>query len=255
MSRVVCVANWKMNKTNADAAAFVERFMQLAPSIPQSVELVLCPPFTALHTVASSLDAAQGPGGRVKLGAQNMHWEPSGAFTGEISASMLLEIGVQYVILGHSERRQYFGETDETVRLKTAAALANGLTPIVAVGESLALRHEGRTTNFVCAQTLGALSDLTPDRVAKIILAYEPIWAIGTGENCDPGTANEVMYEIRNCIDGLQDVPILYGGSVKAENIAKYTALPDINGGLVGGASLDPETFAALATAAAPSTG
>ena len=251
MKSLVCVANWKMNKTNADAAAFVERFMQLVPSIPQNVELVICPPFTALHTVASSLDAAQGPGGRVKLGAQNMHWEPSGAFTGEVSASMLLEIGVQYVILGHSERRQYFGETDETVRFKTAAALANGLTPIVAVGESLMLRQEGRTQGYVCAQTLGALSDLPPDQVAKIILAYEPIWAIGTGENCDAGTANEVMYEIRNCVDGLQNVPILYGGSVRADNIGKYTALPDIDGGLVGGASLDPETFAALATAAA----
>lgn len=251
MRKRVCVANWKMNKTNAEAAAFVERFMQLAPSIPDSVDLVICPPFTALHTVAASLSAAQGPDGRVKLGAQNMHWESSGAFTGEISAPMLLEIGVQYVILGHSERRQYFCETDETVRLKTAAALSTGLTPIVAVGESLELRRQGRTQSHVCAQTLGALAGLEPEQLTKLVIAYEPIWAIGTGQNCDPADANDVMREIRGCMDALQNVPILYGGSVKPDNIAKYTALSDIDGGLVGGASLDAEGFAALAAAAA----
>lgn len=251
MRKRVCVANWKMHKTNAQAASFVERFMQLVPSVPDSVELVICPPFTALHTVAASLSAAQGPNGRVKLGAQNMHWEASGAFTGEISAAMLLEIGVQYVILGHSERRQYFCETDETVRLKTAAALSSGLTPIVAVGESLELRHEGRTHSHVCAQTLGALAGLEPDQVAKLVIAYEPIWAIGTGQNCDPAEANAVMREIRGCVEPLQRVPILYGGSVKPDNIANYTALSDIDGGLVGGASLDAEGFAALAAAAA----
>ncbi len=238
-----------MNKTNADAAAFVERFMQLAGSIPDDVELVLCPPFTALHTVAASLDAAQGPGGRVRLGAQNMHWLPSGAFTGEISAPMLLEIGVQYVILGHSERRMYFGETDETVRLKTAAALQNGLIPIVAVGESLELRQDGKTELHVTAQTRAALGGLAPEDVRKIIVAYEPIWAIGTGHNCDPAGANEVMRAIRGSVDGLQEVPILYGGSVKPDNIAAYTALDEIDGGLVGGASLDAESFAALASA------
>jgi triosephosphate isomerase (TIM) len=251
MRRRVCVANWKMNKTNAEAAAFVERFMQLVPSIPQNVELILCPPFTALQTVAASLSAAQGTDGRVKLGAQNMHWEPSGAYTGEISAPMLLEIGVRYVILGHSERRQYFGETDETVRLKTAAALEHGLTPIVAVGESLDLRRQGRTQSHVCAQTLGALAGLDPGAVRKTILAYEPIWAIGTGQNCDARGASDVMQEIRGCVDGLQDVPILYGGSVKPDNIAQYTAFPGIDGALVGGASLDPEGFAKLCTGAA----
>ena len=252
MRPTVCVANWKMNKTNAEAAAFVERFLQLVPSIPQDVELVICPPFTALQTVAASLNAGLGGDGRVKLGAQNMHWEPSGAFTGEISAPMLREIGVEYVILGHSERRQYFGETDETVRLKTVAALANGLTPIVAVGESLDIRRQGETQSHVCAQTLGALAGLQPDDVRKLVIAYEPIWAIGTGQNCDPADANEVMQQIRGCMDGLQDVPILYGGSVKADNIGKYTALSDIDGGLVGGASLDADGFAALARNAAP---
>lgn len=245
----VCVANWKMNKTNAEAAAFVERFTQLVDSIPGDVLLVLCPPYTALQTVAASLNAAQGPDGRIKLGAQNMHWEPSGAFTGEISAPMLREVGVQYVILGHSERRQYFGETDETVRLKTAAALAHALTPIVAVGESLELRQDGRTEEHVLAQTRAALAGLSPDDVRNVILAYEPIWAIGTGENCDPSSANDVMRGMRECVDGLQDVPILYGGSVKPDNIASYTAQADIDGGLVGGASLDPDAFAKLAAA------
>jgi triosephosphate isomerase len=240
-----------MNKTNAEAAAFVERFMELVPSIPETVEIVICPPFTALHTVAASLHSAQGPDGRVKLGAQNMHWEPSGAFTGEISAPMLLEIGVQYVILGHSERRQYFGETDEMVRLKTKAALENGLTPIVAVGESLELRREGRAVEHVLAQTRAALSGLQPDEVRKVIMAYEPVWAIGTGQNCDCNDAEAIMRDIRACVDGLQGVPILYGGSVKADNVSSYSEQPDIEGGLVGGASLDPDQLASIAIAAA----
>lgn len=240
-----------MHKTNAEAAAFVERFMQRAAAIPQNVDVVICPPFTALHTVAASLDAAQGKDGRVKLGAQNMHWLPAGAFTGEISAAMLLEIGVRYVIVGHSERRQYFAETDETVRLKTAAALENGLTPIVAVGESLEVREAGRAREHVTAQTQAALQGLQAEDVAKIAVAYEPIWAIGTGRNCDPNDAGEIMQAIRGCVAGLEEVPILYGGSVKPENIASYTAQPEIDGGLVGGASLDPEAFASLATEAA----
>lgn len=239
-----------MHKTNAEAAAFVERFMQRASAIPENVEVVICPPFTALHTVAASLDAAQGKNGRVKLGAQNMHWQPSGAFTGEISAAMLLEIGVRYVIVGHSERRQYFGETDETVRLKTAAALENGLTPIVAVGESLEVRQAGKAREHVTAQTQAALQGLSDEQIAKVVLAYEPIWAIGTGHNCDPNDANEIMQAIRSCSGALQDVQILYGGSVKPENIASYTAQSEIDGGLVGGASLDPDSFASLATEA-----
>jgi triosephosphate isomerase len=240
-----------MHKTNAEAAAYVERFAERASAIPDTVDLVLCPPFTALHTVAASLSAAQGPQGRIKLGAQNMHWEQKGAFTGEISAPMLLEIGVQYVILGHSERRQFFRETDETVRLKTFAALAAGLTPIVAVGESLALRRDGKTLEHVLFQVRAALEGLRTDELRKVVIAYEPIWAIGTGENCDAADANKVMHAIRGCMSGLEVVPILYGGSVKPENIASYTALPDIDGGLVGGASLDPDAFAALAAGAA----
>jgi len=247
----LCAANWKMHKTGDEATAFVERFMQRVDSIPRSVDVVLCPPFTALHDVRGALAGAQGEDGRVKLGAQNMHWEAGGAFTGEISAPMLRSLGVQYVIVGHSERRQYFGETDEMVALKTAAALRSGIVPIVAVGESLATRRAGGALDHVLSQVRAALGGLQPDELRRVSIAYEPIWAIGTGQNCDPNDANEIMSAIRSCLPGLENVPILYGGSVKPGNIAAYTAQPDVDGGLVGGASLDPDGFAALAAAAA----
>lgn len=242
----ICAGNWKMFKTTGEARAFVERFLELVPQIPESVELLLCPPFTALQTVR---DALRG-NARVKLGAQNMHWAPSGAYTGEISAGMLLDLGVEYVILGHSERRQYFGETDEDVRRKTEAALENGLTPIVAVGETLETRRAGGAVEYVVAQTQAALTGFAREAASKIVMAYEPIWAIGTGENCGAVDANEIMQSMRGAVDGLQNVPILYGGSVKPDNIALYAAQPDIDGGLVGGASLDPDSFASLAKGA-----
>lgn len=245
--RRICAGNWKMNKTASEARAYAERFVDLAQSIPQHVELVLCPPFTALQAVRDTLQGNT----RIKLGAQNMFWEAGGAFTGEISAPMLLDLGVEYVILGHSERRQYFGETNEDVRRKTAAALQSGLTPIVAVGESLAIRRSGEAENHVIAQTLAAFEGLETSALGKVVIAYEPLWAIGTGENCDANDANSIMRAIRACRDGLQDVPILYGGSVKPDNIAQYVAQSDIDGGLVGGASLDPEIFATLAIGAA----
>ena len=240
-----------MFKTTAEASAYIERFVDLAASVPQNVDLVLCPPFTALGAVRDALRATQGNDGRIKLGAQNMHWEAEGAFTGEISAPMLLDFGVRYVILGHSERRQYFGETDEYVRRKTVAALRAGLTPIVAVGESLELREAGKTQTHVVGQVTAALAGLSIEELSGVVIAYEPIWAIGTGKNCDPKDANAVMRAIRGCMPGLEDVPILYGGSVKPENIAQYTAQPDIDGGLVGGASLSPDGFATLAKEAA----
>jgi triosephosphate isomerase len=236
-----------MHKTTGEARAYVERFVQLASSIPGHVELVICPTYTALQTAR---DALQG-NNRVKLGAQNVHWENSGAFTGAVSAPMLTDLQVQYVIVGHSECRQYFSENDANIARKTAAALRNGLTPIVAVGESLDIRRAGNAEAHVVAQTLAALADLDSEEVRRVVLAYEPIWAIGTGENCDPNDANNIMQAMRRCKDGLQDVPILYGGSVKPENIAQYVAQSDIDGGLVGGASLDPETFAKLALGAA----
>lgn len=251
MRKRICAGNWKMFKTTGEARAYVERFLELVPEIPESVEVVLCPPFTALQSVRDALRAAKPGAGRIKLGAQNMHWAASGAYTGEISAPMLLDLGVEYVILGHSERRQHFGETDEYVRRKTEAALEHGLTPIVAVGESLEVRRPGRAREHVVAQTRAALAGLAPDAVRKVVLAYEPIWAIGTGENCDALDANEIMHAMRESVEGLEEVPILYGGSVKPENIALYVAQPDIDGGLVGGASLDPDSFATLAKGAA----
>ena len=244
--RRICAGNWKMFKTASEARAYGERFAELASSIPGHVELVLCPPFTALQALRDALD-----GTRVKLGAQNMYWESSGAFTGEISAPMLVDLGVQYVILGHSERRQYFGETDEDVRRKTAAALQAGLTPIVAVGESLQIRDDGNAASHVVAQTRAALSGLDAVSIAKVVMAYEPVWAIGTGRNCDAADANTIMHAIRAAVDGLATVPILYGGSVKPENVAQYASQQDIDGGLVGGASLDPDSFARLAQGAA----
>jgi triosephosphate isomerase len=247
MRRLICAGNWKMHKTAHEAGDFVAAFLPLVARIPDRVEVVLCPPFTAIAAVARAL----GDKSRVQLGAQDMHWERSGAFTGAISGEMLRDLGVMYVIVGHSERREYFGETDETVRLKTAAALQNDLTPIVAVGETLATRDAGSTREHVIAQTRAALQGLDADAIARVVMAYEPVWAIGTGRNCDAAEANEVMGAMRASVKGLQDVPILYGGSVKAENIAEYTAQVNIDGGLVGGASLDPAVFAALCAAAA----
>lgn len=230
-----------MHKTGREAAAFVDAFLPLAGAVPGRVEIVLCPPFTALAAVSPKLD-----GSRVRLGAQDVHWEESGAFTGAISAPMLRECAVRYVIVGHSERREYFGDTDLTVRLKTAAALAGGLTPIVAVGETIDLRDAGKTLSHVTLQTRAALEGLSQADLARVVLAYEPIWAIGTGRSCDPAEANAVMGAMRACVPGLHDTPILYGGSVKPENIAAYTSQPEIDGGLVGGASLDAASFAAL---------
>lgn len=239
----VCAGNWKMFKTASEARAYFETFIRIAPSVPGDVDLILCPPFTDLQSSREMLVSQN----RVKLGAQNMYWEAQGAFTGEISAAMLSDLGVSHVILGHSERRQYFGETDENVRRKTAAALAAGITPIVAVGETLEIRERGEHIAHTLAQTRAAFDGLSSADVARCIVAYEPVWAIGTGKNCDASDANEMMRAIRGCVDGLQDVPILYGGSVKPENIALYAAQSDIDGALVGGASLDPAGFAALA--------
>lgn len=242
MKRLVCAGNWKMNKTAREAVDFFARFASHVASIPKDVDVVLCPPFTAL----SALSQTMGDEARIFLGAQDVHWDRSGAFTGAISAPMLREFGVRYVIVGHSERRRYFGDTDETVRLKTAAALDENLIPIVAVGETLAIREAEKTEDHVLAQTRAALDGLDPAAVARVILAYEPVWAIGTGRNCDPRAANSVMAKMRAAVQGLHDVPILYGGSVTAKNIGEYTGQPDIDGALVGGASLDPDEFANL---------
>ena len=230
-----------MHKTAAETRAFIAAFLPQLEGIDPAIEIVIAPPFTALATAHESLAVS-----RVALGAQNVHWEAKGAYTGEISISMLQEHGVQYVIVGHSERREYFYELDRTVNLKVKALLAAGLTPILAVGETLEERVDGRTDERVVSQTREALSGVPDGDVAKIVVAYEPIWAIGTGHNCDAEEANRVMGEIRHCVPALATVSILYGGSMKPENCAHYMAQEHINGGLVGGASLDPSSFATL---------
>lgn len=199
--------------------------------------MVLCAPFTALAVLSKTLH-----GGRIRLGAQNVHWEKSGAYTGEISADMLTEIGVHYVVIGHSERRQYFGETDETVNLRVISAQKQGLIPIICVGESKAQRDAGETEKVIIKQIQGGLVNVDQK---NLVIAYEPIWAIGTGETCESEEANRVIGLIRQQLDN-PEVTIQYGGSVKPDNIDEIMAQSQINGVLVGGASLDPAVFARI---------
>ena len=245
MRRIVA-GNWKMHKTAAQTRAFLQAFLPRAAQIPDRVEIVIAPPFTAIPAAHEIL--RDHP--RVSLGAQNVHWELHGPFTGEIAVPMLREFDVRYTIVGHSERRLYFNETDRTVNLKVKTLLKHDITPIVAVGETSEERAAGETDRRVVAQTTAALDGLEAADVQRVVLAYEPIWAIGTGANCEPVEANRVMGVIRSSVSGLDDVPILYGGSVKPENAAAYALQPNINGGLVGGASLDAEGFATLIVAA-----
>lgn len=235
------VANWKMHHTIAQSDAFFDAFFALADTLPSDVEVAIAPPFTDLPRASERLR-----GTRVALAAQNVHWDAQGAFTGEISAPMLLELGVAYAIVGHSERRAYFGETDETVRKRVGAALQAGIAPIVCVGESLAERNAGSAYACVARQTRAALADLPDEAIAKVAMAYEPIWAVGTGKNCDPLEAEATMRVIRESVPALASARMLYGGSVKPENVASYSAQRDVNGGLIGGASLDAATFADL---------
>jgi triosephosphate isomerase (TIM) len=230
-----------MHKTATETAAFFDAFLPRVPTLPKSVEIVVAPPFTSIPFSSLRLSAT-----RVLLGAQTMHWELQGAFTGEISAPMLRDLGVTHVILGHSERRQYFNETDRSVNLKVRTALDQGLVPIVAVGETSDERKRGETDDRVVAQTRAALQNTSRTALPNIIIAYEPIWAIGTGESCDPAEADRVMATIRCSVEGLEQTPILYGGSMNAGNVASYMARPNVNGGLVGGASLDAAGFATL---------
>jgi triosephosphate isomerase (TIM) len=246
MRRIV-VANWKMHKTAAETDAFLAAFLPRVHALPPSVEIVICPPFTSIPAASARLRET-----RVALGAQTMHWELSGAFTGEISAPMLREFDVRYVILGHSERRAYCNETDRTVNAKLKTALATGLTPIVAVGETGAQHDAGLTDDVVITQMRDAFSGVARSELSKVVIAYEPVWAIGTGKNCAGSDADRVMATMRGCVGGLDETPILYGGSVKPANVAEYLERPNINGALVGGASLDPESFAAMIENAAP---
>jgi triosephosphate isomerase len=240
-------ANWKMNKTVAEAAEFVDALLPRIAATQHDV--VICPPFTALAEVVQ-----RRYGTAVKVAAQNMHEEDSGAFTGEISAPMLVELDVEAVILGHSERRQYFGETDEALARKLPAALAAGLEPILCVGESEAA-HDAEETEAVLERQLQAdLADLDSGQIGEIVVAYEPIWAIGTGRTATPEQAQEACAYIRDVLRlrgaAADEVRILYGGSVKPANAAELLALPDVDGALVGGAALDAEDFAAIVEAA-----
>ncbi len=243
-----------MYKTVAEAVNFVVVFKEKTAGQTQ-VEMVLCPPFTALTAVAEQLT-----GSDIALGAQDCYWETEGAYTGEIAPGMLKEIGCRYVILGHSERRQYFGETDEKVNKKVRAALAGGLTPIVCVGELLEEREAGRTEEVVGRQVNGALAGLSAAEAAGLVVAYEPVWAIGTGRTASAGDAQAVNGYIRGILRRLfgdnvaEAVRIQYGGSVKPGNAAELMAQPDIDGALVGGASLDAGSFALIVHNSAPAS-
>jgi len=238
------VGNWKMHKTVAETRAFFAALRE-RPLPLDDVDAVVCPPFTALFAAREELR-----GSRIGLGAQNVGWADRGAFTGEISPVMLAELGVTWVVVGHSERRALFGELDERVNEKVRAALAHGITPIVAVGETADEHAAGRARDKVCEQVAAAFAGIAPADAARCVVAYEPIWAIGTGHADTPESANDVMGAIRGAAPGLADVRVLYGGSVKPENLAAFVAQPNIDGGLVGGASLEPASFAALLEAA-----
>jgi len=235
--KIVIAGNWKMFKTQVESQEFLKGFLPTLEDTPQDREVVLCVPFTDLNLLSKSLH-----GSRVQLGAQNVHWEDSGPYTGEISGPMLQEIGVRYVIVGHSERRQYFGETDETVNLRLKAAQRNGLTPILCVGETKQQRDAGETKSLIISQLE---TDLVNIDQGNLVIAYEPIWAIGTGDTCEASEANRVIGVIRKQLKN-PDVPIQYGGSVKPNNIDEIMAQPEIDGVLVGGASLEPASFARI---------
>ncbi|AEF93031.1 triosephosphate isomerase [Desulfotomaculum nigrificans CO-1-SRB] len=245
MRQLIIAGNWKMHKNIHEAMEFLQELRGKLGSTP--VEAVVCPPFTALAPVAEALK-----GSNIALGAQNMHWEKQGAYTGEVSPLMLREIGCKYVILGHSERRQYFGETDESVNKKVKAALEHGLVPIICVGETLDQREAGITEQVVATQTTGALEGLTPGQVAGLVIAYEPVWAIGTGKTASEKDAQQVNRYIRKVIAdqygaaAAEAVRIQYGGSVKPGNARALMSQPDIDGALVGGASLQVDDFVGI---------
>jgi triosephosphate isomerase len=227
-----------MYKTQAEALEFLQNFLPTLEHTPEDREIILCVPFTTLTTLSKNLH-----GSRVQVGAQNIHWEEAGAYTGEISGPMLTEIGVRYVIVGHSERRQYFGETDETVNLRLKAAQRYGLTPILCVGETKAQRDAGETEPHLLKQIELGLVEVDQ---SNLIIAYEPIWAIGTGDTCAAAEANRVIGLIRSCLTN-PNVSIQYGGSVNPANISELMAQPEIDGALVGGASLTGDSFGKLA--------
>ncbi len=247
MARTPMIAgNWKMHKNCAETRELLSALKSAVGAAAEGVEIVVCPPFTSL---AAAVEAAAGS--PIGVGAQNLHWEKSGAFTGEISADMLREIPVKYVLIGHSERRQYFNESDATVNRRLQAALTAGLIPIVCVGESLQEREADRTESVVSSQIRGGLEGFTADELKTVVIAYEPVWAIGTGRTASPAQAQEVhafiRQEIRDLLGNIaDDMRILYGGSVKPDNARELLGQKDIDGALVGGASLKAADFAGI---------
>jgi triosephosphate isomerase (TIM) len=248
--RPIVAANWKMNKTHLEAIQTVQKLSYLLDrKDPERVEVVICPPFSGLRSVQVLLDSDRLP---YALGAQNVHWEDKGAFTGEVSGPMLAALHCRYVIVGHSERRRLFGESDEMVAKKARAVFRNGMVPIVCVGESLEEREAGRTQDRVVDQIKAAFGGMEAKQAASAVVAYEPIWAIGTGRNANPADAGEVVGLIRRTVESMFSleaatrVRIQYGGSVTAGNVREFMAHPEIDGALVGGASLDPEEFALI---------
>ena len=244
--RRVIAGNWKMYKTAPETRAFFSAFLPLVADVKQC-DIVVAPPFPS---IPAAVEAAKGSA--VALSGQNVYWEKEGAFTGEVSPPMLVAAGCQYVIIGHSERRQYFGETDETVAKRTKAALSFGLTPIVCVGETLAHREAGQTEVICQKQFTGGIGALTPEEFSRILIAYEPVWAIGTGKTATPEIAAEAHRFLRQCAAKhfsaahASALRILYGGSVKPDNIQGLMAQEELDGALVGGASLDPQSFAKI---------
>ena len=250
MRKKIVAGNWKMNMTTAEAETLVTALKGELANF-REVEVVVCPPYTALKTVSELVQ-----GTHLDLGAQNMHWEKGGGYTGEISASMLRELYCHYVIVGHSERRQYFGETNEIVNRKTKAALASSLHPIVCVGETLEEREAGKVNEVITTQVKGSLAGLSAKELLDSVLAYEPVWAIGTGKTAASEQAQEVHALIRSILAEMFDqtvadgVRIQYGGSVKPGNAKELFGMPDIDGGLIGGAALDAKSFIDIVRAA-----
>lgn len=245
MRKPIIAGNWKMNKTAKEAAELIN---ELKPLVAKSKpEVVVCVPYTDLCTVAEAIK-----GSKIKLGAENVAWADNGAFTGEISADMLKEIGVEYVIIGHSERRQYFGETDESVNKRLKQALKNGLKPIVCVGETLTEREKNKTKRVLKKQVLEGFADITAEDFANIVIAYEPVWAIGTGKTATADEANKTIGYIRTLVkktwgqDVAKSLRIQYGGSMKPGNAKELMAMRNIDGGLIGGAALKANDFAAI---------
>ncbi|MBW2982494.1 triose-phosphate isomerase [Candidatus Woesearchaeota archaeon] len=246
MRKTIIAGNWKMNKTNKEAASLMNDIIFNTKNV-KDVEIIVCPPYTALSDVNKIIKKTN-----IELGAQDVYFEEKGAFTSKISAEMLKDVGCTYVIIGHSETRQYFNETDESVNKKVKIALSYELKPIICVGETLEQREAEKTMKIIETQIKGALKDITKEQMVDVVIAYEPVWAIGTGKTATPEQAQEVHYFIRNLIlnlyspDIAESIRILYGGSVKPNNVKELMQEEDIDGGLIGGASLDAESFSKL---------